>query len=77
MAAAKETVRLAGLDAERIQALFFTGGSTGLAVLTEGLSALFPGAERVHGDRFANQGASRYCTASRHQASSANAGHSV
>jgi hypothetical chaperone protein len=52
--AAAETVRRAGLAPGDIQALFFTGGSTGLSVLTDRIGALFPAAERVHGDRFAS-----------------------
>ncbi len=53
-AAAHETVRLAGLDPARIDALFFTGGSTGLKGLTDALSAAFPAARPVHGDRLAS-----------------------
>ena len=53
-AAAHETVRQAGLDPSRIDALFFTGGSTGLKGLTDALSAAFPTARPVHGDRLAS-----------------------
>ena len=52
--AADETVRLAGLERGAIQALYFTGGSTGLAALIDKIAALFPAAERVVGDRFAS-----------------------
>ena len=52
--AAQETLRLAGLDAERVDATYFTGGSTGLGLLTERIAALFPRARRVTGDRFAS-----------------------
>lgn len=54
VAAAVETVTLAGLAPERIDALYFTGGSTGLKLLTEGLAAAFPAARAVHGDRLAS-----------------------
>jgi hypothetical chaperone protein len=51
---AHETVALAGLKAEQIDALFFTGGSTGLRLLVDGMAAGFPQAARVTGDRFAS-----------------------
>ncbi len=53
-AAAVETVALAGLRASDIDALYFTGGSTGLRPLADRLSAAFPAARGVHGDRFAS-----------------------
>ena len=52
--AARETVRLAGVARERVDALYFTGGSTGLQVLAQQLAAAFPGAQAVRGDRFAS-----------------------
>ncbi|HEY9105538.1 MAG TPA: Hsp70 family protein [Roseateles sp.] len=51
---AHETVALAGLRAEQIDALYFTGGSTGLRLLVDGMAAGFPAATRVTGDRFAS-----------------------
>jgi hypothetical chaperone protein len=51
---AHETVALAGLKAEQIDALYFTGGSTGLRLLVDGMAAGFPAAARVTGDRFAS-----------------------
>jgi len=54
VAAARETVRRAGVADEAIRALYFTGGSTGLAALTSRLTAVFPGAEAVFGDRHAS-----------------------
>ena len=51
---AHETVALAGLKAEQIDALYFTGGSTGLRLLVDGMAAGFPAAARVSGDRFAS-----------------------
>ncbi|WP_428425652.1 Hsp70 family protein [Methylibium sp.] len=52
--AARETVRQAGSRAASVDALYFTGGSTGLALLTERLAAAFPGAQAVRGDRLAS-----------------------
>ena len=52
--AALETARLAGLQPHAIDALYFTGGSTGLRLLAERLAAAFPQAQAVHGDRFAS-----------------------
>ncbi|MEO6277159.1 Hsp70 family protein [Roseateles sp.] len=54
IATAHETVALAGLKAEQIDALYFTGGSTGLRLLVDGMAAGFPAATRVTGDRFAS-----------------------
>ncbi|MCE4538697.1 Hsp70 family protein [Pelomonas sp. P7] len=51
---AHETVALAGLRADDIDALYFTGGSTGLRLLVDGMAAGFPRAARVSGDRFAS-----------------------
>ena len=53
-AAALETVRLAGLRADQLDALYFTGGSTGLVHLVDAIAAAFPQAERVHGDPLAS-----------------------
>jgi len=54
VAAAHETVRLAGLQAGQIDALYFTGGSTGFRLMAERLANAFPGAQAVHGDRLAS-----------------------
>jgi len=54
VAAARETATLAGLRADEIDALYFTGGSTGLRLLTERLQQAFPAARPVRGDRFAS-----------------------
>ena len=51
---AKDTVHLAGLQIADIDALYFTGGSTGLRLLAERLAAAFANAQGVHGDRFAS-----------------------
>ncbi len=52
--AARETVAQAGLTADAVDALYFTGGSTGLKSLTEALAEAFPTASAVHGDRLAS-----------------------
>ncbi len=54
VAAAHETVRLAGLAPTQVDALYFTGGSTGLTALVQRIAAGFPQAEQVRGDRFAS-----------------------
>ncbi|WP_085317247.1 Hsp70 family protein [Derxia lacustris] len=54
VAAATETVRMAGLRPEDVDALYFTGGSTGLRLLVDGICAGFPAAKAVTGDRFAS-----------------------
>jgi hypothetical chaperone protein len=52
--AADATLQQAGLARERVDALYFTGGSTGLAVLAQRIAARFPAAAVVRGDRFAS-----------------------
>jgi hypothetical chaperone protein len=54
VAAAHETLRLAGLGPDGVDALYFTGGSTGLRLLTDRLAAAFPRATAVRGDRLAS-----------------------
>jgi len=54
VAAAKATVAQAGLAADAVDALYLTGGSTGLDMLSERLHRAFPGARLVRGDRFAS-----------------------
>ncbi len=53
-AAARAAVAQAGLVPERIAALYFTGGSTGLRQLAQRIAAQFPAARAVRGDRFAS-----------------------
>jgi hypothetical chaperone protein len=53
-AAAGETLRQAGVPADRVEALYFTGGSTGLKPLAARIAAGFPQARAVRGDRFAS-----------------------
>lgn len=52
--AARDTAAQAGLAPERIDALYFTGGSTGLRVLSQRIAQAFPQARAVRGDRFAS-----------------------
>jgi hypothetical chaperone protein len=48
------SARLAGVTAEAIDVVYFTGGSTGLSALTDRIGAAFPRAQTVRGDRFAS-----------------------
>jgi hypothetical chaperone protein len=52
--AAHHTVQLAGLKARDVSALYFTGGSTGLRLLTQRLHAGFPQAHAVQGEAFSS-----------------------
>jgi hypothetical chaperone protein len=52
--AARETARQACLAPEQIDALYFTGGSTGLRLLAQQIAQAFPTATVVRGDRFAS-----------------------
>ncbi|CAB3759561.1 Hsp70 family protein [Paraburkholderia humisilvae] len=52
--AARDTVQAAGVADRDVSALYFTGGSTGLAFLSGALSAAFPAARPVFGDRLAS-----------------------
>jgi hypothetical chaperone protein len=49
-----ETTRLANIAADRVDTLYFTGGSTGLAFLTDEIAAQFPRAKIAVGDRFSS-----------------------
>ncbi|MET0332860.1 MAG: Hsp70 family protein [Rhizobacter sp.] len=51
---ARETVARAGLKPSQVNALYFTGGSTGLRLLAQQIGAAFPEARAVRGDRFAS-----------------------
>lgn len=66
VAAAQETARLAGLAPAQIDALYFTGGSTGLRLLTERLARAFPQARPVRGDRLASVASGLGLHAARH-----------
>jgi hypothetical chaperone protein len=54
VACAQGTVAQAGITPGDISALYFTGGSTGLQLLTDQLEAAFPQAKAVRGDRLAS-----------------------
>jgi hypothetical chaperone protein len=54
VAAAADTARQAGVAPERVNTLYFTGGSTGLTPLVDRIAGRFPQARRVRGDRFAS-----------------------
>lgn len=54
VAAAREAVARAGLGPDAVDALYFTGGSTGLTLLTDRIAAAFPRAVETRGDRFAS-----------------------
>jgi hypothetical chaperone protein len=54
IAAARETLRQAGLAADDVAVLYLTGGSTGLSPLAQRLAAVCPAAQLVRGDRFAS-----------------------
>jgi hypothetical chaperone protein len=52
--AARAAVAQAGLMPAQIDALYFTGGSTGLRLLADRIGAAFPTAQLARGDRFAS-----------------------
>ena len=52
--AARATTTMAGVAASRVDAVYFTGGSTGLGALVERIAAQFPSARQVHGNRFSS-----------------------
>lgn len=54
VAAARETLTQAGLQPAQLDAVYFTGGSTGLAPLVQAIAAVAPAAQPVRGDRFAS-----------------------
>lgn len=54
VAAADETLRLAGVRADAVDTVYFTGGSTGFLPLTARIAARLPTAQALHGDRHAS-----------------------
>ena len=54
VSAANETLRRAGTSSDAVDALYLTGGSTGLLPLALRLTAVCPQARLVRGDRFAS-----------------------
>jgi len=55
----------AGVAPERVDTVFFTGGSSGVAALRERIAAIVPDARRVEGDLFGSIGAGLALDASR------------
>ena len=51
---ARQTVRMAQIEADEIDAVYFTGGSTGLDFLAAQLAGAFPSAKAVRGDRYSS-----------------------
>jgi len=51
---ARQTVRMAQIGADEIDAVYFTGGSTGLDFLAAQLAGAFPSAKAVRGDRYSS-----------------------
>ena len=49
-------LRDAGVNASDVETVFFTGGSSGVRLLREKISAVLPGARRVEGDLFGSIG---------------------
>jgi hypothetical chaperone protein len=51
---ARDTVRKAQINTDEIDAIYFTGGSTGLDFLAAQLASAFPTAQAVRGDRYSS-----------------------
>jgi hypothetical chaperone protein len=49
-------LRDAGVAADRVDTVFFTGGSSGVHLLRHQIAELVPGARRVEGDLFGSIG---------------------
>jgi hypothetical chaperone protein len=56
-AAVRRLLDEAGVAPEKVDTVFFTGGSSGVALLRERIAAIVPGARRVEGDLFGSIGA--------------------
>ena len=52
-----DLLRDAGITADEVDSVFFTGGTSGVPLLRERISALLPQARSVEGDRFGSIGA--------------------
>lgn len=52
--AVDETLQAAGVHAEAVDVVYFTGGSTGFKPLTDRIAARLPGARPMRGDRYAS-----------------------
>jgi hypothetical chaperone protein len=51
---AQACVKAAGVSADAVQLVYFTGGSSRLKLLSERVARAFPKANTVHGDSFAS-----------------------
>jgi hypothetical chaperone protein len=56
----------AGISAERIDTIFFTGGSSGIPALRQRIAAQLPKARAVEGDLFGSIGSGLAVDAARH-----------
>lgn len=54
VAAARETCARAGVAAKEVDAIYFTGGSTGVLALRKAIARAFPDARTLSGDKFAS-----------------------
>lgn len=52
----QETVSRAGIVAQKIQAIFFTGGTTKIPIIRDDVKQLFPHAKLIYGDVFGSVG---------------------
>ena len=62
---ARAAVSMAQLESDRIDAVYFTGGSTGLSALVGRLSSAFANAHVVRGDRYSSVASGLAITAQR------------
>jgi hypothetical chaperone protein len=53
----KQLLRDAGVSADQVDTVFFTGGSSGVPLLRQSVGELLPKAQRVEGDLFGSIGA--------------------
>lgn len=62
--AALATAAMGGVSPAQVDAVYFTGGSTGLDALAQRIAAQFPSARQVYGDRFSSvvQGLAEHAT---------------
>ena len=68
ISALSETIRLAGVSTDDIEAVFLTGGSTDIPLIRDSLGRRLRGAKVVEGDRFGSVGIGLAIDASRRYA---------
>jgi hypothetical chaperone protein len=61
----KKLLRDAGVAADQVDTVFFTGGSSGVPLLRQSVGVLLPQAQRIEGDLFGSIGAGLAIDASR------------